>query len=1003
MRRSTNIKFTGLIILLVVTSGAAAQNLLQKDTSNYRYYREQRGLEDILHSDENGLVRPDLYRRSVEEFKQIRSGQSAYLGATVQWNQIGPAPATVNTYLAKNGQLPGPNAGAVIDIVIDPSGSQDMIAYAIANSGGVWKTTDGGNLWLPKTDTLATLSFGALALDPSNPQIVYAGTGNPFNNGYYSAIGIYVSNDAGESWTKTLGDSVLNGIQINKMIVPVTGTILVASKKGLFRSTDSGTSYARVMINEDTTGYITDLDMLEGGTTIWASVYGQGIYMSIDSGASFGTNLWGPGNGDVPKIPYEFVSLGVSSDGNTMYANAELDTPQNVGVWKSIDGGDWWEDISENAVKTVPGLPKWRQVSECQCGYDQTLGVDPADANRVYMGFQDMWLSEDGGNAWKDVSWSYEAGVDPFTVELMHVDHHALRFSPSSHRTAGQTTRVWVGNDGGIWSSQNAGVNWKNHNVDTTANPDASFATNLFRGIDTGRGANNNNYTYGGMQDTGTAAGSVLYTNGNPQPWNEWLGGDGYQTAVDWTDPKNAYGMWLIRGRWSIGYTNDGGGTYSWSVVSCWPSGDPNSFSELETGPTNQYVYLAGACNTMPTLFFSTDSAKNFAPYYQFSSLTGSVRSIGVTPANSDTVYVSLSTGSMIKLTNSNGRVDTTDISISNGMKNQVPQLAINQKKADMLVAVFPGYSQQKLPAPSKHVYLSIDAGETFKDISGTIGTACIPDIPIYAAVFDPNTTPNSILVASDLGVFRTYDFGLTWHVAGTDLPFVHTTDLEIDATVNPSLIKAGTYGRSTWNSTLPVNDEVFGQILPNVPSVKSMFWQNTSNEVLDISWVAQNGSQTPYGNIPADGSLTHSAPMYYTGVTVVRDSLNNVVLAYVVNGNANQNVLISQEAVNAAKTSALKGFPGLRSSPNQTNYTSNFTAKNNSSQALNINTVSTEGISQFLVQLGPGDSTTVTDVYFGGAYTFSTVQEKVVGIYIATDAPNQEMSTTDQFIEYWK
>ena len=107
--------------------------------------------------------------------------------------------------MSNNGQMPGPNSGAVMDIAIDPRGTTDQTVYAVFNSGGVWKTTNGGANWNPLTDKLDTLSFGAVVLDPANPDIVYAGTGNIFNNGFFEGIGVYKSLDKGVTWTLTPG------------------------------------------------------------------------------------------------------------------------------------------------------------------------------------------------------------------------------------------------------------------------------------------------------------------------------------------------------------------------------------------------------------------------------------------------------------------------------------------------------------------------------------------------------------------------------------------------------------------------------------------------------------------------------------------------------------------------------------------------------------------------------------------------------------------------------
>ena len=128
----------------------------------------------------------------------------------VRWKQIGPQPLKIIN--DKQFQGAGPDSGEVVDIAVDPRGATDQVIYVATNDGGIWKTLDGGATWLPKTDLMPSLSMGAVALDPNNADIVYAGTGNPFDGGggglesgattgFSKAIGIYRSTDAGETWS----------------------------------------------------------------------------------------------------------------------------------------------------------------------------------------------------------------------------------------------------------------------------------------------------------------------------------------------------------------------------------------------------------------------------------------------------------------------------------------------------------------------------------------------------------------------------------------------------------------------------------------------------------------------------------------------------------------------------------------------------------------------------------------------------------------------------------
>ena len=148
----------------------------------------------------------------------------------------------------------GPDSGEVVDIAIDPRGTSDQTLYIATNDGGVWKSTDAGQTWRTTMDPLPSLSMGAVALDPGNPDIVYAGTGNPFDGAgpglgdpafdqlLRTGVGIYKSVDAGQTWLQ-VGTSVLTGKLINRIVLPASGVLVVATTSGLFRSVDGGQSF----------------------------------------------------------------------------------------------------------------------------------------------------------------------------------------------------------------------------------------------------------------------------------------------------------------------------------------------------------------------------------------------------------------------------------------------------------------------------------------------------------------------------------------------------------------------------------------------------------------------------------------------------------------------------------------------------------------------------------------------------------------------------------------
>ena len=1019
-----NLKFykqknTTLALFCAYFFGLAPTLIFAQDSSRIRQNveigigDEFKGLHERFHHDSRGNPRNDLYQKSVAESQKIAAGTDAYLGASVAWQAIGPAPAIVNSYITGNGQLPGPNVGAVLDIAIDPRGTTDQTLYAATNAGGLWKTTDGGNVWQCLTDDLGASSFGAVAIDPIYNETIYAGTGSNFSPGYAHAIGVYRSDDGGTTWTLT-GANILKDKQVNKILVPRTGYVLVATNKGLFLSTNGGGDYDEVPFERyDETllygQYVTDLDyQLSNPNRVWASVAFYGIYQSLNYGVDFLDNLWSPERERVPEqFSYYFVSLAISEDAGTMYASLQALGDPRLAVWRASHRGMEWEDISDQVLDTIPGIPDWRQMYNCQCGYDQTIAIDPTPSHDgwVYMGFQDLWFSHDNGNNWTDLTLGGPGGS-----ELMHVDHHALTFSPPSHRNAQHPMKVWVGTDGGIWSSDDNGTTWQCHNQDLSGSPQMSFNTGLLRGIDMGRGENNNQWVYGGMQDNGTA---VRKGNTSPgtgtQPWYEWMGGDGGDVAVDWNDPEKAYGF---TGGEPI-YTHNGGDTSFFADSRTLKFEFAYGFPAIETNPGNGHVYIGGYNgNYAPTLYRSTDQGHSYEVYYTFLNSTAdthdeyapvyNIPSIAVTPADINMMLVGLPNGAIYKQVSGNEDAPSfSSLDTPNVTRYQAPRLAINQDNPNLVVAVYAGYSESAPSEPSKHVFLSTDGGHSWKDISGTTPDARIPDVPTYAAVFDPNTEPNSILVSSDVGVFRSYDFGLTWHLTGDDLPHTFTIDLEIDATVNPSLVRTGSYGRGAWESYLPVEDDVFGQFLPASTAVDLVLVKNSTRENLDLYMVSLTGEQTLLDNLDPQEYY----PVYnsnYTGVLLARDEEDNIVMVYVINAAENQKIIIPQNALDMAKREQMKGYPGLKSYPGGIPV-EDFEVINNSSQTLNLYRMGSDGLTQLVQSIGSQQPPyTVQTVRYGEVFTLSDQNGRVVSIYTASDAKDQTFPVDDTIIGYW-
>lgn len=492
------------------------------------------------HLDPSGFPRADLWQQGLEDLSSLE------VAGGLQWISIGPAPITAEPAAQIfQGLTP---AGEVTDIAIDPSGSADRVIYVATNDGGIWKTENADDpgrnpTWTARTDFMRSLSMGAVALDPSNPEIVYAGTGNLFDGGHVftKGIGIYKSIDGGETWAHVDGGGFATTFfnkGINRIVLPASDILLVATNQGLFRSVDGGMNFGSNApgFNDGRpilTGNISSLRLdTAAPTTVYAAVSGRGIFRSTDSGATFQQSAM-----FVPPAPFNDIAFTQSTlpDARTMYASVQQGGPglsSFKDLFKSTDAGSTWAVTGASARTAAADAASGGRD---QSNYDLTIGIDPQNPSIVYIGFQQLYRSGDSGVTFN---------VPACTAGQVHFDHHALLFSPSTHwgtppaPPATPRTSIYVGTDGGIARSDDSGVIWRDQN--------AAIATNLFRGIDIGLGAKNG-YTYGGMQDTGTAghrpADAPDPADARLEEWHAGINGDGGSVAVDPVNPKIVYGF----------------------------------------------------------------------------------------------------------------------------------------------------------------------------------------------------------------------------------------------------------------------------------------------------------------------------------------------------------------------------------------------------------------------------------------------------------------------------
>lgn len=404
-------------------------------------------------------------------------------GAGTPWFSIGPR--NVN--------------GRVKSLTVHPTNPD--IVYAGAASGGVWKTTDGGQSWHPLWYDQETLNFGSIAIAPSAPDTVYAATGEwtPNYGPSYPGAGLYVSADAGANWTR---HTTLANRRVSKVAVSPTNAdrVFVAGKSGLERSNNAGGTWSTVLPGEIADVVIDPNDP----DYLYASIHYDGIYRSTDGGDTWSKLSAGPTG---PAARWVKLAIGEAGVHGSKFLAAK-----SVGtVYLSTNRGTSWTTV---AGSHGAGWTGWCDM----------IAVAPDDEDIILVGGIGIERTTDGGTTWS-------------TIAGLHADHHVAVFAPSNPAI------VYECNDGGVYRSADHGASFTkvSHGLVVTQFYDVNAWDTL------------SNVVGGGCQDNGTN----LTTGG--LTWRNILGADGGYLMVHHFDPRTMYAETQYT---NILKSTDGGNTW---------------------------------------------------------------------------------------------------------------------------------------------------------------------------------------------------------------------------------------------------------------------------------------------------------------------------------------------------------------------------------------------------------------------------------------------------------
>jgi photosystem II stability/assembly factor-like uncharacterized protein len=714
-------------------------------------------------------------------------------------------------------QFLGPTnlSGRITDVaVVAPKGKAYTI-YAAAASGGVWKTDNEGTTWAPVFDQGPSAAIGALALDPSDPQVLYAGTGeaNIFRSSQ-SGTGLYKTADGGLTWThlglagtQTIARIVVHPADGRTVYVAASGHEWTANaERGVFKTVDGGATWAKVLFVDDETGAI-DLRMdPQDPLTLYAATWqrtrrkwndprntaataGSGIWKTVDGGRT-----WAPINAGLPEARFRGrIGLDVclskpeviyafldnyeksrepsASERLDVYGLPSAGIIKGATVYRSDDKGGTWRQVS--------GLtPEQKSFMERHSNtYGWVFGqirVDPSDENTVYTMGIPLCVSNDGGRTFR-------------TLAGPGGDHHALWIDPANG------AYMVKGFDQGIAVTYDRGRNWRYFQSQIPVSQFFNIAYDLAVPFK----------VYGSVQDHGSFRAPVDLARGRgripAQAFEDAPGGEGSQHAIDPGNPQVVYSAGFYGTIARTEYDQPGnapGRPFSKSLLPQAAEGEAPlrgqwlaPFLLSPHDPATLYHGMQLVLRSRDRgdtwerisadLTAPAPSEMGDIPYHTIFALSESPLQAGLIYAGTDDgrVWVTRDAGK-----------NWTEVSKGLPFQKWVSRLVASRYDAGTVYLTQNGKRDDDV-AP--YVWKSTDFGRTWVSLA-----AGVPLGPVNVIREDP--VERSILyLGTDGGVFVTTDGGKTWAVLGGGLPFAYVHDLIVHPRDN--VIVIATHGRGMW------------------------------------------------------------------------------------------------------------------------------------------------------------------------------------------------------------
>lgn len=717
---------------------------------------------------DNRTERPIRRRKFLPSLESL---EDRTLLAAGDWVAIGPAPIL-------NAVSPGsqPASGRIAAVAAHPSNAN--IIYIAAAGGGVWKTADAGTTWQPLTDSQSSLVMGALAVAPSNPNVIYAGTGEANNSGdSFYGRGFLKSTDAGAAWTLLDNGGAFDRRAFSKIVVHPTdpNTVYAATtsavnglsgNKGIWKSTDGGQTWTNTTASISTSLAWSDLVMHPTNSSVLYAAAGEpfgnalnGVYTTANAGQTWTLVT---GGGTVPSgSTVGRVALAVApSAPQTLYVS--MASPSTFSVHRLLratNGGTNWTNLTSGTPDFLKAVG-W---------YANSLAVDPANSLRVFAGggpgAGGIVESTDGGVTWTSI----DTGAGGTTGTGNY--HHAFGVDAGG--------RLLDSTDSGLWRLDNpTNVSWANLNGNLQVTLSTSIALNPV----------NANIAYATSQSTGT-----LKFTGSTQCTQARVGSAG-RVRVEASNPTTVYHTYTGA---SIERSNDGGATWVSINFGINASDSPTNFyPPLVIDPANGARLLCGTNRVYETV----NRGSNWFVLSTVGSggwtISDAIDALAAAFTDANTIYAAA--GGRVVVTANRGTSWTVGgPTLTSPSLTEFTDLLVDPTDARIAYVVAANFASV---TGGGHIWRTTNRGATWTNISGS-GATALPDVPARAIELDAGgagSADDVLYVGTDNGVYYSTNLGATWARLRGGLPNVQVTDLELST--NLGILSAGTYGRGVWD-----------------------------------------------------------------------------------------------------------------------------------------------------------------------------------------------------------